>query len=294
MALVFTAASVLVGCSNNDDVSESGEANVSMTDAAVDYKNVNAVYLSVSEVQATANGQSRTIARFDSPKQFNLMAYQNGQTYAMGKGDLKVGSYSDLRFVMSGEADSYIEMKDGSKKDLVIENATSAGYKVSGAFNVAANATTDLVADVDLRKALVTTTDGAFKLRTTGRLVNSANTGMIKGNVSGSSEERLVVYAYKKGTYTASEEAEPAQGRTRFENSVNSAIVANDGSYTLAFMEEGEYEFVVAAFENTDNDEDLEFKSSLNAEVSIAGSVFDVIELESNSTLTANILIQNQ
>ena len=285
----------LFACSDGDsDVGSKGNARVSATDAAVDAQNVSKVMLSVSEIQASANGETRTVMTFDAPKQFNLMAYQNGETYVFGEGDLEAGSYSDLRFIISGTTDSYIEMKDGTKKALEIPSGTTSGYKVNGTFEVVANSTTDLVADVDLRKALVVTGEGTFKLRPTARLVDANATGTIQGTVDGQSNtsEQLIVYAYKEGTFSASEEDEPAEGRTRYEGSVNSATVAEDGSYTLAFMEEGDYEVYVASYSNTDDDEDLEFQGRVTTDIMINGSLFNTISVESNSTITANILLK--
>lgn len=289
----------LFACSDGSaEVESKGKARISATDAAVDAKNVNSVNLSVSEVRATANGESRTVATFSSPKKFNLMAYQNGETYFLGEGEIEAGSYSDLRFILSGASDSYVEMKDGSRKDLIIENATTTGYQISGAFDVAANSTTNLVADIDLRKAIVTeannTSESSFKLRSNGRVVVEDLSGEIKGKVEGeaNSGNQLVVYAYQKGTFSSSEESEPAEGRTRYEGSINSAIVAEDGSYTLAFMEEGDYEVIVASYSNTDNDEDLEFQGRVESELMINGSLFNTISVTSNSTVTANILLK--
>ncbi|WP_420317885.1 DUF4382 domain-containing protein [Ekhidna sp.] len=289
----------LFACSDGSaEVDSKGTARVSATDAAVDAKNVNSVNLSVSEVKATANGESKTIATFDNTKQFNLMAYQNGETYFLGEGALEAGSYSDLRFILSGTSDSYVEMKDGSRKDLIIENATTTGYQISGAFDVAANSTTNLVADIDLRKAIVSesqnSSETAFRLRSNGRVVVEDLTGEIKGTVNGqaNSGEQLVVYAYSKGTFSASEESEPSEGRTRYEGSINSSIVAEDGSYTLAFMEEGDYEIYVASYSNTDNDEDLEFQGRVESELLIDGSLFNTVNVDANATVIANIALK--
>ncbi|SNT16976.1 protein of unknown function [Ekhidna lutea] len=282
----------------SSEVSSNGKASVAVTDATVDAENVNSVNLSVSEVRATADGESRTIATFNSPKTFNLMAYQNGETYFLGEGDVEAGTYSDVRFILSGASDSYVEMKDGSRKDLIIENATTTGYQINGTFDVAANSTTNLVADIDLRKALVTqaqnSSETSFKLRSTARVVVEDATGEIKGSVEGqaNSSERLVVYAYKKGSFSASEEDAPAEGRTRYEGSINSAVVAEDGSYTLAFMEEGDYEIIVASYSNTDDDEDLEFQGRVESELLIDGSLFNTLSVTSNTTVNANIMLK--
>lgn len=292
IAIILTAG--LISCSDgNDDSVHKGKASVKATDAAVDAQNVNAVYLSVDEIQATANGQTKTVVAFSSPQKFDIMAYQNGATYFMGEGDLDAGSYSDLRFITSSAADSYVELKDGTTKQLEIENGSTTGYRIQGAFDIAASTTTDLVADIDLRKALVTTANGTFKLRSTARVVMENQTGKIKGTVSGSGDasERIVVYAYEKGSFSASEENEPTEGRTRYEGSINSAIVAENGSYTLAFMEEGEYEIIVASYSNKDNDEDLEFEGRLSSSLTINGILFNTINVTSRSTVSANITI---
>ncbi len=289
--LSVVAVMGLSSCSDDEDPSFKGKANVKATDAAVDAENVSAVYLAVDEVQATANGQSKTIVKFDTPKKFNIMAYQNGATYFMGEGDLDAGTYSDLRFITSTSTDSYVEMKDGTTKTLDIENGSTTGYKIQGAFEIAANATTNLVADIDLRKALVTMSDGTFKLRSTARVVVEENTGKIKGKVSGSTDasKRLVVYAYEKGTFDSSEENAPVEGRTRYEGSINSAIVAEDGSYTLAFMEEGEYEIIVASYTNQDNDAEMEFEGRMSSSLTVNGILFNTIKVQSSTTVSANI-----
>lgn len=89
--LILTVITGLISCSSDDNSSTSasmkGQASIKATDATVDAENVSGVYLSVSEIQATANGQSKTVVAFDTPNQFNIMAYQNGQTYFMGNGD---------------------------------------------------------------------------------------------------------------------------------------------------------------------------------------------------------------
>lgn len=293
---MILGVSLLVGlssCSDDSEAASTGKASVAITDAAVDAENISSVNLSVSEVRATSNNETSTIVTFDSPKEFNLMAYQNGETYFLGEGDLEVGTYTDIRFIISGPTDSYIEFEDGSTEALEIPSGTTSGYKVNGTFEVAANTTSDIVADVDLRKALVLTGEGSYMLRPTARLVEVDGTGSIEGTVQGEMDaaNTYVVYAYSEGTFTDSEEAEPASGSTRYEGSVNSAIVAEDGSYTLAFMEEGEYEIIVASYANTDEDEDLEFQGSVSSSLMIDGALFNLVSVSSNTTVDMNILL---
>lgn len=281
----------LISC--NDESAEEiskGQVSVDVTDAAAAFENISGVYLAVDEIQASANGSMHTIASFQSPKVFDLMSYQNGNTFNMGSGEIEAGTYSNLTFIMSATEESYILMKDGSKKMLTIDGNTH--YNINGSFDVATNATTSIVADIDLRKALTYNDNATFTLRNTGRVVNKEETGTIKGKVEGQfdASSEVVVYAYKKGTYQASEESETASG-TRFENSINSATVSETGEFTLSFMEKGEYEMVVVTYENIDNDNDLEFKSKMNADLSIGGSLLSLVTVESNSTITINLFV---
>lgn len=284
----------LFACGEGDgSVSSTGQASLKVTDAAVNAENVNEVVLSVNEVQATLNGESKTMVTFDEPREFNVMAYQNGETFFLGEGDLEAGTYSDIRFILSGSSDSYIGLNDGSKKDLNVPSGTTSGYKIKGTFDVAANSTTNIVADIDLRKALVLTGEGTYKLRPTARLVVEEKTSRIEGSVEGSidASETIVVYAYKKGEFDSSEEAEPSEGETRFQNSVNSAVVAENGSYTLAFMEEGEYEIKVASFSQNDDDEELDFNGTLDVKLMINGSIFNSIDVDLSSSTNLTIVL---
>lgn len=295
-ALIATGVVAFIGlssCDDNTSESTKGRAVFKVTDAAVDAEQISGVYLSVSEIQAKADGEVKTIITFDTPQAFDVMAYQNGETYLLGESEMEPGTYSDFRFIISGASDSYLMMKDGTKEALEIPSGTSSGYKLKGTVDVAANTTTELVADIDLRKALVTTGNGTYKLRPTARLVSEMKTGTIEGTVNGTfdASEQLVVYAYHKGEFDSSEEEAPAEGETRFQGSVNSAVVAEDGTYTLAFMESGEYELVVASYTNQDEDSDLEFSGRVNVSILIGGVVFDQVEVTSDATTTVNLSI---
>lgn len=285
LALAVVLLAIFTGCNSDSEVESKGKAKVMVTDAAVDAEAVTGVYLSVKEVQAQSNGKLRTVARFDNAQEFDVMAYQNGSTYALGEGDIEVGSYEELRLITDGN--SYVSFEDGSTKPLDIPSGTSSGYKIKGAFDIAAESATEIVADIDLRKALVVTGNGDYKLRPTARLVTASTTGTIKGNVSGSAD-KLVVFAYAKGSYAASEASEPAEGSTRFEGSVNSAVVSN-GSFTLAFMEEGEYELVVAEYDKDESTGEYTFKSTTEAELLLNGSLINLVKVEANAQV--NVLL---
>lgn len=268
-----------------------------VTDAAIDAENITGVYLSVSEIQASANGSVETIAAFESPIVFNVLEYQNGSTFELGEGDVNVGTYDELRLILtdgspsSEETSSYVAFDDETTAELLLASGTTTGYKVKGDFQVSADNQTDLVIDIDLRKALVMTGTGDYMLRPTARLVVDEGLGEISGSISDYSnnpDQRFVVYAYVEGEFSSGETEEPAEGETRFENSINSAVVANDGSYKLAFMEEGNYELIVSEY--VKSGDSFEFNSRVEVEMMMGTNLLNLLELESNSNLTINLV----
>ncbi len=294
--LTISTLSLLTSCNDDTDTGEKGNANVEVTDAAVDAENISGVYLAVSEIQASANGSVKTIATFNTPKTFNVMAYQEGSTYALGSGELEVGNYDEISFILA-EGESYIEYTDQTTAELQIPNGTSSGYKVDGDFQISANNQTNLVVDIDLRKALVKSSETAFKLRSTARLVLNESSSTINGEVSNythSSDSKVAVYAYLEGTYEASESSEPAEGKSRFENSINSAVVNEDGSFTLAFMEQGNYEIVVADYKrSTTNENQFEFRSTVDSDVKLGTNILNLVSVESNTNVSINLVLKN-
>ena len=90
-ALVVTTGLIFTSCDDNDnEMDGQGSVRVEATDAAVDAQNISGVYLSVEEVQVIANGEVKNTITFDQPEEFNLMAYQNGQTKLLGEATEKL------------------------------------------------------------------------------------------------------------------------------------------------------------------------------------------------------------
>ncbi|MFT4834101.1 MAG: hypothetical protein ACI8WP_000859 [Flavobacteriaceae bacterium] len=285
-ALTFGIGAFMSSC--DSEVSSKGTASVGVTDAAVDAENITGVYLKVNQIEAKGSEASQTIAQFDEPKTFNVMDFQNGAKYDLGEGEIESGVYTELRLILA--EGSYVKFKDGTTEPLEVPSGTASGYKIKGDYQISANNETKLVIDIDLRKAFVLTGNGQYKLRPTARLSNDDNTATINGTMTGNTDDRVVVYAYANGTYSESEANEPADGSSRFENSINSAVVA-DGKFTLAFMEPGEYEFIVAKYTREEVTESYTFMSSSKVEATVAGSILDTLEIESNTDVNVLIIL---
>lgn len=292
-ALVVTTGLVFTSCDDKDDeMNSSGSVRVEATDAAVDAQNISGVYLSVEEVEVIANGEVRNTITFDSPEEFNLMAFQNGQTKFLGEVDVEAGSYDEIRLILNSTTQAWVEFTDNTTQAIDVPSGSSSGYKIMGDFEVLANGVSEVVLDVDLRKALVQQGNGDFNLRPTARLISKAEAGSIQGNVDMSDmqdADKVVVYAYLEGTFSDSEMNEPAEGRSRFEGSINSAVASSTGNFTLAFMPEGEYELIVAEYNEETLSNETTFETATQVEVEIDGTVMSTFSVEARTAL--NLLI---
>ncbi len=299
---------IFSSCNDKDmDGTDQGTANVSATDAAIDAENITGVYLTVKGITAaSADASNNTTVMLDNAAEFNLMSYQNGEVFDIGSMGLNVGSYESISLILDETKPGYVKFQDNT--EAMLEAASE--YQVSGDFEIQSNAQTDLVADIDLRKAFRKTSTGEYQLRATGRLVASKSTGIIRGTVDNYNEMKadmesrdvdgkLVVYAYQKGSFSQSEEndadGEGPQGR--FENAINSSVVAEDGSFTLAFMEEAQYDIVICSYEKAKNapaEEPYQFSASvdarLNSDLSL-GSLLGDIGVTSQTTTNLNVTV---
>ncbi|MGW8123382.1 DUF4382 domain-containing protein [Roseivirga echinicomitans] len=292
--LLIIPTLIFTSCDNDsDELDGTGSARLEATDAAVDAENITGVFLSVDEAQFIANGNIKTSIVFDTPKEFNLMDYQNGETYILGETELDAGAYDEIRLILTSSNQAYVKYVNGTKDQIEVPSGSTSGYKIKGDFDVMANGMTELVLDVDLRKALVKRGNGEFNLRPTARLISKSTTGTIMGTVDEENmqdADKVVVYAYLKGTYNEAEKAEPADGKTRFENSVNSAVASNlSGNFTLAYMPEGDYELIVATYNKNQLLGEFEFQSSTKVEVTIDGKASTVFKVKAR--VITNLLI---
>ena len=238
----------------NDSSSPQGSLSVGVTDAPIDQADVSAVFVTIAEVKV----DGKTFSGFKGPKTVNLLALQNGNTLALGKSDVAVGSYSTLTLVLDTEKDEtqtapgcFITKTDGTKQELEISGngKTEIDLKPKN-FTISENGNTEIVMDFDLRKSIkAKNNDFAFvssgELKSAVRAENKANTGTIKGQIENYSSVKsdVVVYVYKKGSFNANQEIN-GQGSSdiKFANAITSAKVDGSGNFTLSYLPAGDYE----------------------------------------------------
>ncbi|UBM57241.1 DUF4382 domain-containing protein [Marinilongibacter aquaticus] len=240
----------------NDPNAAKGSLKMSITDAPIDQASVKAVFVTISEIRV----DGETFEGFQGPQTINVLDLQNGTSLDLGSQDVAVGSYSDITLVLDsqtstngGASGCYIEMEDGTTKDLELEgNGTIELNLQSKDFEIREAENTELIFDFDLRKSIKTKANGyAFvnkgDLQSAIRVENKLACGNISGKVDNmlNAGSNLVVYAYEKGEFDAATETN-GNAEVMYKHAVTSAKVDANGNYTLAFLPEGEYEIVCA------------------------------------------------
>lgn len=257
MLLLLTVTFALSSCLKDPDTIDpqdnAARARLEITDAPIDDPNVKGVFITVVDVMV----DGKSWAGFDGKTTFDLLAFQKGQTKLLGEGELAAGTYSEVVLVLNTDTDanggspgSYVLDAQGVKRKL--EGGTQLLVKANGSFTTKSNETTEAIVDMDLRKSIIykpaSTTEFQFvtdpELKAAVRLLDKASTGNIVGDctdgVSGS--EKIIVYAYNKGSYNITEKFPQGASDVQFKNAVTSSVVASDGSFNLSFLESGAYE----------------------------------------------------
>lgn len=294
---------LIVSCSKDEDdnvqpSAETYSTTVEVTDAPIDNANVQGAFVTIANVMI--NGKA--LEGFNTTT-VDLLTLQNGNTEALGNVALESGVTSNITVQLATDADdqgeamaNYILLASGEKIELALETTEIV---ISDAAEVLASTENTIVLDFDLRKMIVADGNGfkfvsGSELQSSIRAVNRLNAGTIAGTVddTGNNAETIVVYAYKKGSYEASQANENASG-VRFAGAVNSSVVSDaNGSYSLNFLEEGEYELHYAAYNRDENTGALAFQGMLAVEAA-AGLDLNILGLSiaAESTKTANVVV---
>lgn len=299
--LIICSATIFAFTACNKDNSMdsgSGAANteIKITDAPIDDAAVGGAFVTITDIKL--DGQS--VQGFTKTT-VDLNAYQNGTTKTLGNFNLQSKTYSNITFVLDYDMDAdgnapgcYVLTTGAVKHQL---QTTAESITVSKSITIQGGASNSIVADFDLRKMIIhqSGTDHydfatPGELNTSIRVVTEDNAGTIAGaltdNVSAS--DKVIVYAYKKGTFDRTTEMQP-QGASgiEFKNAVSSALVSGTGSYQLHFLEDGDYELHFASYKDTNADGEFELNGTL---IVVASGSLDILGLTLNTgaTLTVN------
>ncbi|MBZ9731004.1 DUF4382 domain-containing protein [Salegentibacter sp. JZCK2] len=304
-SILILCMGLVASCSEDDDDVNTGEpqtqtynAEVHLTDAPSDNPEVDAVFITITEVKV--NGE--TIEGFEKTT-VNISSLQNGQTELLGDLELESGTTSEISLMFDNETDAsgeapanYVLTTNGEKKAL---GTASNEISITDQVEIQENDDNKIVLDFDLRKAIVSNTEGEYQfvsdteLAHSIRAVNSLEAGAITGTVSdfGSTEsETVLVFAYEEGSYNESETAANAEG-VLFANATGSTKVnQSTGDFEIHFVEEGDYELHFVSFKDEDADGKLEFAGKIEA---TSASEIDLLgfSVDANSEVSLEVIL---
>ena len=307
---LFSCAILMLGACNNDsEPMGKGEAEFEITDASIDDANIESVVVTIADIKVNGN----SLPGF-TKQTIDLKAYFDGSTKVLGKGEFDARTYENLVLVLDLDNDAngdspgcYVLNQNNTKYKLKSTTTGTIEIPINKSWKVEKNTKTSMVMDFDLRKAIRYSDDPSVaysfvsdnNLQAAIQVVAKAKTGTIKGSYqedTNSNADKIIVYAYKKGTFNANIETQP-QGvdNILFANARSSAEVKESLSgilYTLAFLEEGEYELHFAAYTRDTSTGRYHFEARLQSETDVDGSVGNLITVKSGVTINVSSTIK--
>lgn len=298
LALLTGTTLFFTSCKKDETTNgANGQLNIEITDGPCDDPNVKAVFVTVAEIKV----DGKTFSAFSGKKTINLLAYQQGNVAALGVGDIDAGNYQNITLVLDAQTDAngnspgcYVQTLDNVKHAL--SAAATQTITATQTFLVAPGAQTNLVLDLDLRKAVQYQSGsgsdhydfvGTADLQTALRLVVKSESAHMIGYCQNSivNTEKIVAFAYKKGTFNRMVEVQHENGIS-FKNAVASSEVSSTGEFKIAFLKEGDYEIHFAAFKDLNSDDKLDFQGTL-----VLDSALDLSNLRLNTSTNLQLYI---
>ena len=293
--LLFCGAiSVLSSCTSEEPIGKS-QVEFQLTDSPTDDANIVGVFVTITDIQV----DGKSIPGYTT-QTVHVNAYQDGETRLLGSALIDAKQYSNVTLVLDADTDGagnspgcYVLTRDGSK------------FKLNGAqnlvmnkdFSFAANSKSTVLVEFDVRKAVRAVPDPAVRydfasnenLQKSVRLVDMGAAGSVRGTYNGNDlgeSEKVVVYAYQRGTFNAATEVQPEGDGVRFENSVSSAPIKLDFTsqvFQLSYLEAGDYELQYAVYRKPPGSDQFVFDSMLAP--GGGGSVGDIVSIQPGTTI---------
>jgi hypothetical protein len=308
-AFLFSGALFSFFACSEDKVSGKGDVDVEVTDAPSDDASIRSVMVTVAEVRV--NGEA--LQGF-SKQTIDLKAYQEGSTKLLGTTELSAKTYNNITLVLDLDSDAngnspgcYVLTDDDVKYRLRSSTTGKLNVAINQAWTVASDAKTRIVIDFDLRKSIRYSDDPSIRysfvsdnnLSAALRVVAKEKAGTIRGTYeeeSGVNAEKIIVYAYKKGTFNATAETEPqTTDNIYFRNAVASAEIKTSltgKGYTLAFLEEGDYELHFVAYNKNSETGRYTYAARLQSETTVNGQVGNVITVKAGASVNITTSIK--
>ena len=256
--LLITAA-----CSKETINTVEGTLNIEVTDAPVDDAQVKGVLVTVGGLEL----DDRPVAGFKTTT-FDLLDLRNGKIRTLIDSRITAGTYHKLTLVLDFDTEAngntpgcYVLDADGRKHPL---RSDTNRIGLSMALDITAGQSSVFILDFDLRKCIKRQENDPgdsydfvpeAELAEGLRIIRGNQSGVIKGNCTDvvTNSDRIVVYAYRKGTYMRDSEVHGSgESQLEFSNAENSSVVDTAGNYMIPFLTPGEYEIHFCSYRETD------------------------------------------
>jgi len=306
---IFAASLIIISliflkCTDDEDGDKNGTLTIKLTDAPSDDLNISGTYITISDVKI----DGEPIERF-SKQTIEISAYQQGETKILTNERLEPGMYNSVSLVLNYKTDEsgdfpgcYVLTTNNNVHNLAAESQTQSEMTFINVFEVQPNSESSWVVDFDLRKAIVreidSSTESDYKFVSSAemqkafRIVEEKNTGTISGRITDEQSlgNNIYIYAYRKDEFTETTEI-GGQGpnNVRFANAVTSSGVAEDGTFNLAFLQQGNYEIILVDYEIVDGKSN--FRKILISESQTTGYPLDNVLITGESIVNLDIKI---
>jgi hypothetical protein len=308
-ALMFGSALIALASCSDDEPMGKGDVDFEITDAPSDDASIKGVFVTVSDIKV--NGTS--VSGF-TKQTIDLKAYSEGKTKLLNTSQLDAKSYNNMTLVLDLDQDAdgntpgcYVLTNDNAKFKLRESSNGKEEIALTKTWKISANTKNNIVLDFDLRKSICYAEKeiapysfvSRSNLSAAVRVVAKQRSATIKGSYheeESTNSDHIIVYAYKKGTFNSTTETQGDEtDNISFRNAVASAAVKESlgvKTYTLALLEEGEYELHFAAYTKNNDTGRLSFTNMLQSETSVNGSLGNTFKVNAGVDLAVSSSIK--
>ena len=241
----------LAGCTGEDG--STGRLALYITDAPVDGAEIKSAFIAINSIELKGPNGWKTIKSFDRPLAIDLLRYQHGASILIAEQYVDAGKYSAIRLILNAqEPGSGLIKSPGCNlvtttemQQTLFVARENQSKSIEFSFDMPPDGISSYTLDFDLRKSIEQslTTDELFLIPTI-RIINKANAAKIAGIFSEEiSSSGVVIYAYQQGKFNTTETSRSAN-QVAFSQATTSVKIKQDGSFTLGFLEPGNYDLV--------------------------------------------------
>lgn len=245
--VLFVFSALFIGCTDNNDTSDTGRLTVQLTDAPFPHDLVAEANVTIFKVDARYKGSLELntqaidsadvtmetdkgkpfVVLMESEVQVNLLELTNGVTKTLVDTDVPVGSYDLIRVYVKG---INVVLTDGTTFNLDVPSGSQSGIKIfiKPELTVSGGLSSDLLLDFDVSKSFVQKSNG-FNFKPVIKASNLSTAGTLLGTITIMEQDTIIG-------------VEGAQVAVFIADTLNTTTFSDiDGGYMLMGLEAGSY-----------------------------------------------------